>query len=247
MINVLFCHHFYLNSNYDCRFDLAVDSARSVDRIVTSLTSVSQPTSPSPSVQSEMLKETPLLGVPFSFCDGIKARGFRHTLGVVSRRTRLSPSDAECVRLLRESGAVPVCSGNVSELGLWWGDCHNGVAGTTNNPYDIRRLATQINLYMHNLKNKFFSSERHAAHAAGAPACKRPAPSRSACAVTAETAAASSLAPPPAGSSRTAPAPVRCRPAGWGRGIRPRGRRTGAGRWGWRPGTRRTWRRRSRS
>lgn len=79
------------------------------------------------------------MGVPFTVSGDIRVKGLRHSLGVPSRRGQVAPSDADAVRALREAGAIPVCATNVSELALWWGDCSNGVYGTTLNPYDSRR------------------------------------------------------------------------------------------------------------
>lgn len=42
-----------------------------------------------------------------------------HTLGVKSRKNERVDYDAECVRLLRESGAIPVAVTNVPEINKW--------------------------------------------------------------------------------------------------------------------------------
>lgn len=59
-----------LNAVVDERFRRSLDDARRVDRILSSLGPV-----PPLQVLEEVARETPLLGVPFSVCDGIKVKG----------------------------------------------------------------------------------------------------------------------------------------------------------------------------
>ncbi len=130
-----------LNFLVDRRYDAALEEARRTDRILASLGACEPGGVPPENVREEMRREAPLLGVPFSAPDGVRVKGMRHSAGAVALRHRLAPSDADAVRRLREAGAIPLCVSNVSEFGVWWGDCHNCAYGTTPNPHNTDRSA----------------------------------------------------------------------------------------------------------
>lgn len=80
----------------------------------------------------------PFLGVPFTTKDSTSVKGKLHTLGLVSRRNVRATEDAECVRLLKEAGAIIIATSNIPEVNKWV-ESRNYVIGQTNNPYDTRR------------------------------------------------------------------------------------------------------------
>lgn len=59
----------------------------------------------------------------------------KQTAGLVSRREIRSDRDAETIKLIREAGAIPLATTNVSELAMWW-ESSNYLYGTTRNPYN---------------------------------------------------------------------------------------------------------------
>ncbi|CAD0202780.1 unnamed protein product [Chrysodeixis includens] len=66
--------------------------------------------------------------------------GLLHTLGVLSRKDIRAHEDAECVRLMREAGAIPLAVTNVPEINKWM-EARNYVFGQTNNPHHTGRTA----------------------------------------------------------------------------------------------------------
>ncbi|XP_059608463.1 fatty-acid amide hydrolase 2 [Phlebotomus argentipes] len=89
-------------------------------------------------VTAKEFSEKPFLGVPFTTKDSTAVEGALHTLGLISRRTARATEDAECVRLMREAGAVMIATTTVPEVNRWQ-ETRNNVTGITNNPYDLRR------------------------------------------------------------------------------------------------------------
>ena len=49
-----------------------------------------------------------------------------------------APTDAECVKLMKEAGAVIIATSNIPEINRWQ-ETRNNIIGQTNNPYDTRR------------------------------------------------------------------------------------------------------------
>uniref|UniRef100_A0A1A9X225 Amidase domain-containing protein n=1 Tax=Glossina brevipalpis TaxID=37001 RepID=A0A1A9X225_9MUSC len=86
------------------------------------------------------LKSKPFLGVPFTTKDSTAVAGKLQTLGLISRKNAKAEEDAECVRLMKESGAIIIATSNVPEVNMWC-ETRNNLIGQTNNPYDLRRSA----------------------------------------------------------------------------------------------------------
>ncbi|KAH8312455.1 hypothetical protein KR044_010819 [Drosophila immigrans] len=86
----------------------------------------------------EQLESLPFLGVPFTTKDSTAVAGKLHTLGLVARKDVRSKEDAECVRLMKASGAIIIATSNVPEVNKWM-ESRNMLIGGTNNPYDLRR------------------------------------------------------------------------------------------------------------
>ncbi|BFF90172.1 fatty-acid amide hydrolase 2 [Drosophila madeirensis] len=80
----------------------------------------------------------PFLGVPFTTKDSTSVAGKLHTMGLLARKTERSAEDAECVRLMKKSGAIIIATSNVPEVNKWI-ESRNMLIGCTNNPYDLRR------------------------------------------------------------------------------------------------------------
>ncbi|XP_011203026.2 fatty-acid amide hydrolase 2 [Bactrocera dorsalis] len=89
-------------------------------------------------ITDEELKRKPFLGVPFTTKDSTEVEGKLHTLGLVSRRNERGSKDAECVRLMKEAGAIFLATSNVPEVNKWI-ETRNMLIGQTKNPYDYRR------------------------------------------------------------------------------------------------------------
>lgn len=59
----------------------------------------------------------------------------KHTAGLLARKDTISDRDAEAIKLIRQAGAIPLATTNVSELAMWW-ETSNCLYGTTRNPYN---------------------------------------------------------------------------------------------------------------
>jgi len=117
-----------LNSMVDSRFEAALLDARYVDRVV-------QTTNKS---EEEIAKEKPFFGVPLSVKGSIAVKGMKHSAGQLRFERRRAQEDAETVKLMRDSGAIPLVGTNTPELCMMI-ETYNKINGTTNNPYDLRR------------------------------------------------------------------------------------------------------------
>ncbi len=82
----------------------------------------------------------PLLGLPYTTKEYIKAEGMPLTAGVWRRRGIQADEDATTVARLREAGAILVGITNVPEGGLWL-ETYNDVYGRTVNPWSVDHTA----------------------------------------------------------------------------------------------------------
>lgn len=82
--------------------------------------------------------EKPFLGVPFTTKDSTAVGGKLQTLGILARRKTKAPTDAECVKLMKDAGAVIIATSSIPEINRWQ-ETRNNIIGQTNNPYDSRR------------------------------------------------------------------------------------------------------------
>ena len=90
----------------------------------------------SPLNSEELLKEKPLLGVPFTFKECISVSGMPYTAGLVKRVGTVGEEDAPTIRNMRQAGAIPLGGSNVSEACRWF-ESENNVYGLTRNPYNL--------------------------------------------------------------------------------------------------------------
>ncbi|ODM87466.1 Fatty-acid amide hydrolase 2 [Orchesella cincta] len=119
----------YVYGLVDERFEIAVEEARKVDRMIAS----------GEYDKTELEDKFPLLGVPFTIKDSFCVSGLRHTAGSYYRKDIIAAQDAEVVKLLKSAGAIPIGVTNVPELCMWW-ESHNTVYGRSRNPYDTRHI-----------------------------------------------------------------------------------------------------------
>ncbi|CAH0694445.1 unnamed protein product [Spodoptera exigua] len=115
-----------INAVTDERYEDALKEAREVDKLIES------------GLPDDYFLKKPFLGVPFTAKESHAVSGMLHTLGIVSRRHVRAHEDAECVRLLRDAGAIPVAVTNVPEINKWM-ESRNYVFGQTNNPHHSGR------------------------------------------------------------------------------------------------------------
>ncbi|KAB7502590.1 Fatty-acid amide hydrolase 2-A, partial [Armadillidium nasatum] len=119
-----------LNALVQERFEDARKEARDIDTFIST----------SGKTVKELEEEKPLLGVPFTVKDFYGVKGLKHTCGMWGRRENVAEEDAECVRLMKEAGAICLGVTNVPEFCMWW-ETHNTIYGRTNCPYDVNRIA----------------------------------------------------------------------------------------------------------
>lgn len=120
--------HPYINAAVDERYDDALNEAKALDAFLANTSKT----------EEEILKDTPLLGVPFSCKETIGVKGMAQTNGLVRAKGRVAPQDSDTAALYRKAGAIPYAVTNVPELCLWW-ESANVLNGLTKNPYDNRR------------------------------------------------------------------------------------------------------------
>lgn len=116
-----------VNAVVDGPFIEALEEAKAIDeRIQQGL------------VSEQEFAEKPFLGVPFTTKDSTAVRDKLHTLGITARRDTKAKEDAECVRLMKEAGAIILATTSIPEINRWQ-ETRNNLIGQTNNPYDSRR------------------------------------------------------------------------------------------------------------
>lgn len=98
-----------LNAIIDGPFMDALDEATKVDeRISKGL------------VSEEEFTEKPFLGVPFTTKDSTAVEGRLHTMGIVARKNLKVKEDAECVKLMKDAGAIIIATTSIPEINRWF-------------------------------------------------------------------------------------------------------------------------------
>ncbi|XP_055593207.1 fatty-acid amide hydrolase 2 [Uranotaenia lowii] len=116
-----------INAVIDGPFVEALEEAKAIDdRIQRGL------------ISNDEFAEKPFLGVPFTTKDSTAVKDKLHTLGITARRTVRAKEDAECIRLMKEAGAIIIATTSIPEINRWQ-ETRNNIIGQTNNPYDSRR------------------------------------------------------------------------------------------------------------
>lgn len=97
-----------LNAIIDGPFMDALDEATKIDeRIAKGL------------ISEEEFSEKPFLGVPFTTKDSTAVGNKLQTLGLVSRKNQKAKEDAECVKLMKDAGAIIIATTSIPEVNRW--------------------------------------------------------------------------------------------------------------------------------
>ena len=97
-----------LNAVLDGPFMEALDEAKAIDdRILKGI------------ISEEEFLQKPFLGVPFTTKDSTAVSGKLHTLGITARKTCRAKEDAECVKLMKEAGAIIIATSSIPEINRW--------------------------------------------------------------------------------------------------------------------------------
>lgn len=118
----------YVNAIVDQRFELALDEARRIDRMISS----------GEKSVKQMEAETPLLGLPVTVKESIGVKGLSHQAGRLLKKKQVAFEDAPSVSQVKKHGAIVLLVSNTPELCLLW-ETYNKVTGLTRNPYNLRR------------------------------------------------------------------------------------------------------------
>lgn len=118
----------FVNAIVDERFELALEEAKQVDRMINAnLKSVQQ-----------MEADTPILGLPVTVKESIAVKGLSHQAGRLLKRKHTASEDAPAVAEVKKHGGIILLVSNTPELCMLW-ETYNKVTGLTRNPYDLRR------------------------------------------------------------------------------------------------------------
>ncbi|MBN2336555.1 amidase [Candidatus Bathyarchaeota archaeon] len=82
----------------------------------------------------------PLHGVPVIVKDNYDTRGLQTAAGSLAMKGSLPPDDSYQVRRLREEGAIVLAKSNMAEWAFSPYQTVSSIAGTTRNPYDLKRV-----------------------------------------------------------------------------------------------------------
>lgn len=118
-----------LNAVIDGPFMEALDEAQEIDRRIQK-----------GEVTEEEFNRRPFLGVPFTTKDSTAVKGKRYTFCILARKDVRATEDAECVKLMKEAGALIIATTSIPEVNKWQ-ETRNNLIGNTNNPFDTRRTA----------------------------------------------------------------------------------------------------------
>lgn len=117
-----------INAVVDCRFEDAISDAKKADKLVAESSPI------------YVIKNYPLLGVPFTVKESISVKGMSNVVGSIPRFGIRAKKDAAVVEKLKAAGAIPLLVSSTPEYCLSW-ECSNLVKGRTLNPYDPSRTS----------------------------------------------------------------------------------------------------------
>lgn len=117
-------HNPQLNAIVADRYEAALQEADAADRLLAE-------------VGPDKVPE--FHGVPCTIKESIQVEGMPHTAGLVSRKDLRMTRDASTVTRIRKAGGIVIGVTNTSELCMWM-ETSNRLYGTTNNPYDFKRI-----------------------------------------------------------------------------------------------------------
>nr|CAI5846817.1 unnamed protein product [Callosobruchus analis] len=118
-----------LNALVDDRFEEALEEAREIDKGIGDGT-----------ISEDDFRSKPFLGVPFTTKETTAVRNLSFTFGLMKRKNIKAEFDADCVTIMKNSGAICLGVTNNPEM-LLWSETYNPVYGITKNPYDTTRTA----------------------------------------------------------------------------------------------------------
>lgn len=98
-----------LNAVIDGPFLEALDEAKKVDERISQ-----------GAISEEEFAQKPFLGVPFTTKDSTAVAGKLQTLGITARKNFRAKEDAECVRLMKEAGAIIIATSSIPEINRWY-------------------------------------------------------------------------------------------------------------------------------
>lgn len=116
-----------LNAVVDTRFEEALKEARQIDLDIAT-----------GQIIDADFASKPFLGVPFTTKETTSVKGMAFTFGIVKRKDQKAKQDAECIKLMKEAGAICLGVTNVPQLNMWQ-ETSNPVYGLTKNPYNTTR------------------------------------------------------------------------------------------------------------
>lgn len=118
----------FINAVVECRFEDAINDAKKADKIVAETSPI------------YVIKNYPLLGVPFTVKESIAVKGMSNVVGTIPRIGVKANKDATVVEKLKAAGAIPLLVSSTPEYCLSW-ECSNLVRGRTYNPWDPSRTS----------------------------------------------------------------------------------------------------------
>ncbi|XP_014615331.1 PREDICTED: fatty-acid amide hydrolase 2-B-like [Polistes canadensis] len=119
-----------INAVVEDRFEEALEEAKICDKKIKDGEITS----------SEMEKQKPLYGVPFTVKESCMLKGLSYTGGSYARKGIKALDNGEAVELMRNAGGIPLCVTNIPELCSGF-DSYNLLFGKTYNPYNTRCTA----------------------------------------------------------------------------------------------------------
>ncbi|XP_055618663.1 fatty-acid amide hydrolase 2-like [Toxorhynchites rutilus septentrionalis] len=117
-----------INAVVEERFEAAIEEAKKSDDMIANMQTI------------WLIKNYPLLGVPFTVKESCMLKGALYTGGSLPRQGVRASGDGEAVAQLRNAGCIPLLVSNTPEYCLSW-ESYNHITGRTCNPYDNRRTA----------------------------------------------------------------------------------------------------------
>ncbi|KAK4874128.1 hypothetical protein RN001_013488 [Aquatica leii] len=118
-----------VNAIVGCRFDAAIQEAKSIDANIKNGL-----------ITDKTFEAKPFLGIPYTTKESSSCKGMRNTFGLIARQNKIAEEDADIVKLMTNAGAILVGVSNMPQLNMWQ-ETDNPIYGRTNNPYDSTRNA----------------------------------------------------------------------------------------------------------
>ncbi|CRL02527.1 CLUMA_CG015295, isoform A [Clunio marinus] len=118
----------FINAVIEDRFEDAINDAKRADKVIAETSPI------------YVVRNFPLLGVPFTVKESIGLKGCSYVGGSIARIGTKATRDAVVVQKLKSAGAIPLLVSNTPEYCTSW-ECNNLVFGRTLNPYNSGRTS----------------------------------------------------------------------------------------------------------